>query len=45
MKELSKLPARKSGLGKRVVKIVAGLLKDILIAWVSNRLRRGVPRL
>jgi len=45
MKELLKSPGKKSGLGKKVVKIVAGMLRDILIAWVSNRLRRGARRL
>jgi len=41
MKELLKSPEKKSGLGKKVVKIVVSLLRDILVTWASNRLRRG----
>jgi hypothetical protein len=42
MKKLLELPVRKSGLGKKVVKIVVRVLEAILSTWVSNRLRRGV---
>ena len=44
MKELLKSPARRSGLGKKVVRIVVSLLRDILVMWVSDRLRPGARR-
>ncbi len=45
MKELLAPPAKKSGLGKQVVKIVVSLLRDILLMWASKRLSPGARRL
>ena len=41
MKKLLESPPKKSGLGKQVAKIVVGLLKDILLLWVSKKISRG----
>ena len=44
MKTLLKSPAKKSGLGKVVVKIAVRVLKAILLTWVSGKARPGVLR-
>ncbi len=44
MKTLLKSPEKKSGLGKKVVKIVVRVLETILTVWASNRLHRTVRR-